>query len=194
MSLIVKHSSQVVISAGSTQHSKPLVLDQNFHFCQQVQVICLNKSGMKWDGCRLGSQDSKVEEERLLQMYLPRPQRKEPQHFCNVLCRHQGGKPICGQREMQWAAPGQRPNSPMEAAGLETFCWSNFCAWTAALAWHMQDVVTPCPKEGSAEVTSCDCWGGPSCGSGDAWIIQLSSCTSHVKSSRNALLSGNSFC
>lgn len=31
------------------------------------------------------------------------------------------------------------------------------CAWRAALAWHTQDGVTPCPKEGSAEVTSCGC-------------------------------------
>lgn len=103
----------------------PLVLEQNFHFCQQIQVMYLNKSEMKWHGCRLGSQDSKTEEERLLQMYLPRPQGKEPQHFCEVLCRHQSGKTICGQREMQWAAAEQRPNSPVETAGLKPLCWSS---------------------------------------------------------------------
>lgn len=59
MSLIVKHFLYVVISAGSTGHSNPLVSDQNFHFCQQVQVICLNRSGMKWHGCRLGVRTQK---------------------------------------------------------------------------------------------------------------------------------------
>lgn len=51
------------------------------------------------------------------------------------------------------------------------------CAWRAALACQMQHGVTPCPKEGSAQVTSPGCWAGPSCGLGDTWTAQLSSCT-----------------
>lgn len=75
-------------------------------------------------------------------------------------------------------------------------CAVSSCAWRAALAWHTQGGVTPCPKLGSAEVSSCGCRGGSSCGSGDTWAAQRSNCAFPWPGEKlqSALLNGNSFC
>lgn len=133
-SLIVKHYCSYLLH---TTHKicYPLAMDESLHFCQQVQTIFLNKSVMKWHGHRSGSQDSKMEGERLLEVYLHRPQAKKPQHLCKVLCRQQSGKRMRGQRETQRAAPGQRPDSPEGTAGLKPLCWSSLYLLHWALLW-----------------------------------------------------------
>lgn len=138
-----------------------------------------------------------MEEERLLQMYLPRSEGKEPQHFLNVLCRHQGGKNSVWTEGDAVSSTRADAKQPCGDSGSETLVLElSFCAWRAALAWHTQGGVTPCPNLGPAEVSSCGCRGGPSCGSGHTSAAQLSNCTFPWPGGKlqSALLSGNSFC
>ena len=72
-----------------------------------------------------------MEGERLPEMYLHRPQAKNPQHLCKVLCRQQGGNRMRGQRETQRAAPGQRPDSPEGTAGALFACCVECCSGPA---------------------------------------------------------------
>lgn len=86
-----------------------------------------NMSVMKWHGHGLGSQDLKMEGERLLGVYLHRFQAKKPPTLVQGPLQAAEWKMGEGAKGDPRAGPGQRPDSPEGTVGQKPLCWSSLC-------------------------------------------------------------------